>query len=91
MKSAGYGELPVPSMRFIGVAAGSATQIPAAVRHLLSDPTAWKAASDRCRAFMAREHGEDKVLAAYLDTFEEVMRVGASNPKVLMSNEPRHV
>ena len=75
----------------LGVAAGSATQIPAAVRHLLSDPTAWKAASDRCRAFMAREHGEDKVLAAYLDTFEEVMRVGASNPKVLMSNEPRHV
>ncbi len=75
----------------LGVAVGSAAQIPAAVRHLLGDPTAWDAASDRCRAFMAREHGEDKVLAAYLDTFEEVMRPGASKPKMLMSNEPRHV
>ena len=75
----------------LGVAVSSAAQIPAAVRHLLDDATAWKAASDRCRAFMAREHGEDKVLPPYLDTLEEVMRLDACNAKVLMSNEPRHV
>ena len=75
----------------LGVAVSSAAQIPAAVRHLLDDATAWKTASDRCRAFMAREHGEDKVLAPYLDTFEEVMRLDARDEKVLMSNEPRHV
>jgi len=75
----------------LGVAVSSAARIPEAVRHLLRDTTAWKAASDRCRAFMAREHGEDKVLAPYLDTFEEVMRLDPSNAKMLVSNEPRHV
>src|SRR5690348_2063800 len=75
----------------LGVAVSSAAHIPAAVRHLLRDSTAWKAASDRCRAFMAREHSEDKILAPYLDTFEEIMRLDARDEKLLMSNEPRHV
>jgi glycosyltransferase involved in cell wall biosynthesis len=75
----------------LGVAVSAVAQIPAAVRRLLRDATAWRAASDRCRAFMAREHGEDKVLAPYLDTFEEVMRLDARSAKVLVSNEPRHV
>jgi glycosyltransferase involved in cell wall biosynthesis len=75
----------------LGVAATSAAQIPAAVRHLLGDATAWKAASDRCRAFMEREHGEDKILAAYLGTFEEVMRLGAGDAKMVMSSGPHRV
>src|SRR5258706_9683076 len=46
----------------LGIAAGSAAQIPAAVRHLLGDTAARKAVSDRCCAFMQREHGEEKIL-----------------------------
>jgi glycosyltransferase involved in cell wall biosynthesis len=75
----------------LGVAVSSAAQIPAAVRHLLRPTTAWKAASDRCRAFMAREHGEDKVLAPYLGTFEEVMRLGAGNAKMIVSSGAHRV
>lgn len=76
----------------LGVAAKSPAQIPDAVRHLLEDPTAWTAISDRCRAFVAREYGEDKVLAAYLDTFEEVMRTaaGSADAKVTVSRTARH-
>ena len=59
-------------------------------RRLLGDPAAWKAASDRCRAFMAREYGEDRVLAAYLDTFEESCASTPPTP-VIGSSEARHV
>jgi len=75
----------------LGVAAGSAAQIPSAIGHLLSNPAAWKAASDRCRAFMAREYGEDRVLAPYLDTFENVMRMGTAKAEMIVSSQARHV
>jgi glycosyltransferase involved in cell wall biosynthesis len=75
----------------LGVAAGSAAQIPSAISHLLSNPAAWKAASDRCRAFMAREYGEDRVLAPYLDTFENVMRMGTAKAEMIVSSQARHV
>ena len=75
----------------LGVAAGSAAQIPSAISHLLSNPAAWKAASDRCRAFMAREYGEDRVLAPYLDTFEKVMRMGTAKAEMIVSSQARHV
>ncbi len=58
----------------LGVVARSFAQMLDAIRRLLGDPIAWKAASERCRAFMAREYGEDRVLATYLDTFEKVLR-----------------
>lgn len=58
----------------LGVAARSGAQMLDATRRLLADPIAWQAASERCRAFMAREYGEDRVLATYLDTFEKVLR-----------------
>src|SRR5260221_3633590 len=75
----------------LGIAAKSPDQIPDAIRHLLRDPNAWNAASDRCRTFMEQEHGEEKVLATYLDTFDEVMRLGADDAKMIMSSEPHHV
>jgi glycosyltransferase involved in cell wall biosynthesis len=75
----------------LGVAVRSAAQIPAAIGHLLGEPAAWKAASDRCRAFMAREYGEDRVLATYLETFDEVMRVDRVVAKMIVSSETRHV
>lgn len=75
----------------LGVAAPSTAQIPAAIRHLLSNAAALRAASDRCRAFMAREHGEDRVLSAYLDTFEKVTRIGKAKAGPLASSKARHV
>jgi len=75
----------------LGVAARSTAQISGALEHMLGDPTAWKAASDRCRAFMAREYGEDKVLAPYLDTFEKVTRMDTANAEVIALSKARHV
>lgn len=75
----------------LGVAARSPAEIPDAVTHLLSDRTAWKVASDRCCAFMDRECGEKKVLADYLDTFEQVTRVNAANAHLFASSGARHV
>jgi glycosyltransferase involved in cell wall biosynthesis len=75
----------------LGVAASSAAQIPAAIRHLLSNAAAWRAASDRCRAFMAREYGEGRVLAPYLEAFEQVTRTDAANAKIIPSSQARHV
>src|SRR5882672_1469379 len=67
----------------LGVGARSAAQIPDAINRLLRDPVAWKAASDRCRAFMSREYGDDKVLSAYLDTFEKVTRIDNANAELI--------
>jgi len=75
----------------LGVAAGSAARIPAAVRHLLSDTAARQAISDRCCAFMEREHGEEKVLAAYSDTFEHVARIDTTHAEMIVSSQARHV
>jgi glycosyltransferase involved in cell wall biosynthesis len=74
----------------LGVTVRSSAQMPDAIRHLLGEPAAWKAVSDRCRAFMAREYGEDKVLATYLDTFEEVMRIDTANANMIVSGKAHH-
>lgn len=57
----------------LGVAAGSFTDMADAIRRLLDDVPRWKAAGERCRAFMAREYDDEKVLSTYLGTFEDVM------------------
>jgi glycosyltransferase involved in cell wall biosynthesis len=57
----------------LGVAATSPSEIPEAVRSLLADSRELRSASDRCRAYVEREYGDDKVLAPYLETFEKVM------------------
>lgn len=56
----------------LGFAASSLAGIEGAMQGLLEDSAAWQAVSGRCRAYMTREHGEDKVLAPYLDTFAGV-------------------
>jgi glycosyltransferase involved in cell wall biosynthesis len=58
----------------LGVAARSSARLEGAVRDLLADPTAWRATSERCRAYMAREHGEERVLRDYLAAFDEALR-----------------
>jgi hypothetical protein len=50
-----------------------------------------KAASERCLSFMQREYGDDRVLAAYLETFEQVMRADPADAKVSVSASARHV
>ncbi len=67
----------------LGVAAPSPADLVGAARGLLEDAAARREASKRCRAYMAREYGEDKVLAAYLDAFAEVMRDGGGDEKIL--------
>lgn len=58
----------------LGVAVRTPEMLEAMLRGLLDDPAAWQAASERCRAYMAREHSEDRALAPYLETFGQVMR-----------------
>jgi glycosyltransferase involved in cell wall biosynthesis len=74
----------------LGVGARSAAEIPDAIRRLLRDPIAREAASDRCRAFIAREYGEDKILAAYLETFERVLRADTTTADLPASTGARH-
>ncbi|HKA39381.1 MAG TPA: glycosyltransferase family 4 protein [Burkholderiales bacterium] len=75
----------------LGVAARSSAGMLDAIRKLLGDPAAWQAASDRCRAFMAREYGEDQVLAAYLDTFDKVLRRDGADAGIAVPSSARHV
>ena len=75
----------------LGMVASFSDQIPGAIASLLDDPAAWKAVSDRCLSFMQREYGDDRVLAAYLETFEEVMRTDTADANVAVSGSARHV
>lgn len=56
----------------LGLVAASPAELAEAVRHYFDRPDAWRAASDRCQAFMASEYATEKVLAAYVDTFEDL-------------------
>ena len=58
----------------LGFAAGSPAGIEGAVQGLLEDAAAWRAMSESCRAYMAREHGEDRVLAPYQQAFGDALR-----------------
>lgn len=56
----------------LGVAVRTPQELREAVRELATNESAWMAASQRCREFMARAYGEDVVLAPYralIDTF----------------------
>jgi glycosyltransferase involved in cell wall biosynthesis len=44
------------------------------IRRLLRDADALGAAAARCRAYMAREYAEQRILAPYLEAFEELTR-----------------
>jgi glycosyltransferase involved in cell wall biosynthesis len=74
----------------LGFAASSPAGLAGAVQGLLEDAAAWQSASAHCRAYMAREHGEEKVLATYLDTFNDVMRNGAPGIRARAPGEAHH-
>jgi glycosyltransferase involved in cell wall biosynthesis len=58
----------------LGFAVASLEEMREGVRRLLSDPALWRETSERCRRYMEREYGEDRVLAPYV---EEVDRLAA--------------
>ncbi|HJS37813.1 MAG TPA: glycosyltransferase family 4 protein [Burkholderiales bacterium] len=58
----------------LGAVARSSAGLEAALRGLLGDAQAWQAASARCVAHMAREHGEERVLGPYLEAFDTALR-----------------
>ena len=60
-----------------------------AILRLLRDPSELASVSSRCRAFMAREYAEDRILTPYLTAFEELTR--ASVPHTLATSARRHV
>jgi glycosyltransferase involved in cell wall biosynthesis len=73
----------------LGVAAPSVARLGAGAMQLLADSAHWSATSRRCRDFVAREYGEDKVLPAYLDAFEQSARVAAPGA-VPIASRTRH-
>ncbi len=75
----------------LGAATDSPAQLSGIIASLLQSRSDWQEASDRCRRFMAREFGEDRILSVYLDTFEELMRPGAPGARITAPNEARHV
>src|SRR5258708_5228755 len=74
----------------LGVTVHSPERLPDAVNDLLQRPAALEAASGRCRALMAREHGEDKGLGPYLAAFDEVLHRGAARSRPLAASGARH-
>lgn len=58
----------------LGAAVGSLPDMKSAVERFLTDDALWTTVSARCRAFMAREYGEDRVLKPYA---EEIDRLAA--------------
>ena len=58
----------------LGVTADTPWKLLDAVRALLEDEAAWRAASARCARFMTRHHGEPRTLRAYLEAFEAAQR-----------------
>ena len=74
----------------LGIAVRAPEQLPGAIASLLGSRESWQAASDRCRRFMAREFGDDSVMPAYLETFEQVMRAGMPVAKAMPSSTVLH-
>jgi glycosyltransferase involved in cell wall biosynthesis len=74
----------------LGIAAATPGQLHDAISRLLGDATAWKTVSDRCRAYVAREYGEDKVLTAYLRTFQRVLRMDPSGAEIVVTENARN-
>jgi glycosyltransferase involved in cell wall biosynthesis len=56
----------------LGRAVANLEDMRKAVTELTSNAEAWGAASERCKAFMSKEYGEDKILAPYLATIDRL-------------------
>lgn len=74
----------------LGVAVRAPDRFAGAIASLLAARESWQAASDRCRRFMAREFGDDSVMPAYLETFEQLMRAGMPGARSMPSSTVLH-
>jgi glycosyltransferase involved in cell wall biosynthesis len=54
----------------LGAAVSSLNQMADAITGLVKDHHAWLTASERCKSYMTRSYGEDRVLAPYLELFQ---------------------
>lgn len=66
----------------LGAVVGSPLSMRDEVRRLLADPVALSEMSEKCRAFMAREFAEERILAPYLAAFEEASRSRIGAPGI---------
>ncbi len=74
----------------LGEAVESAAAMRDAVRRLLGDASTLARAGARCRAYMAREYAEERILAPYLAAFEELTRRPAGATRLHAADEGRH-
>lgn len=56
----------------LGIAAASLDDMRQQVSMLLGDSEAWCDTSSRCKAYMQQHHGEERILAPYLQTLAEI-------------------
>jgi glycosyltransferase involved in cell wall biosynthesis len=75
----------------LGIAADTLAELRDAVKALLGEPGAWAEASERCRAFMAREYGEASMLAPYIETFESIVDRGVEGSSPIAASEVHRV
>jgi len=75
----------------LGAAVSSPLEMREATARLLGDAAALAAAGARCRAFMAREFGEERILAPYLAAFEELSRRAPGAAHGLAGSEAHRV
>jgi glycosyltransferase involved in cell wall biosynthesis len=74
----------------LGIGVREPEQLAEAIVGLMIDDVVWTKTSERCRAYMARHHGEDVVLAAYLEAFDHVLRGGDPVPAALPTGHASH-
>ena len=74
----------------LGEALASAPAMRDAVRRLLGDPAALAAAGARCRAYMAHEYAEARILTPYLAAFEELTHDAPGARRLLAAGGGRH-
>jgi glycosyltransferase involved in cell wall biosynthesis len=75
----------------LGAVVESSAQMREAILRLLGDPGALASVSSRCRAFMAREFNEERILTPYLTAFEELTRHSVHTTQTLATSDRRHV
>lgn len=73
----------------LGAAVASPAEMRAAIRRLLGDPGALAEAGARCRAYVAREYAEERILAPYLAAFEELTRHSPGTTRLSAAGEGR--
>jgi glycosyltransferase involved in cell wall biosynthesis len=70
----------------LGAAVSSLDQMTDTIAGLINDRTAWLTASTRCKSYMTRNYGEDRVLAPYLELFQRATQWKTDPPTCYSSS-----